>query len=757
MNVINAIGVAGIGPFEEPVQFKVEPGLTVIYGLNKASGDKARNGNGVGKSLLVSALYETLNDEPIVGERSDRIRTGKRVVSFVSHHGKKILVRRVARTSGEKFEIFEDGKDMQIRRVADAKQFLAKHWPLNTTEHNTFVHLDSRVPHPLVMGTSAQRKQFFTEFFGLDRLDAERKLYRAKLRELENVRAAYDELLSQYEKTKEKRLTKAERVATEKLRDTLAAKLESLQKRVTAVQSTVRLMQFGESAKEAIATLVRAYGEVTPEIIQQAVEDNQWELNDVEQKLIDSRAWDAYRRDNARYLEAFNGLSVHAKEFLREHSREKAQQLAKDAMTNVMRAKAELATLDDRLDKIEYSLRKATAERVDPPAEDEQDLRVLERTYRHHLDHAQKFGNGKCETCGQPVQIKDPAVVHKKLDAVRHKLELHEAAKKYSAMVERRRELKKEHSDLTAAYEKIEADRKQALPIARLYREIRDLPSKPQPFTGKKLETNVLEKMKADIVERRELLRFVGPHAETIAEFIALTPEQKEAARNIDMLAEQMNRTQEKYTQVLTKLQVNDSLRDQLIDMRERLEVMEKDLKNERYVKMLVKAYSDQNIKKLAVDAIGERLMTLVNSYAMQIFEENYRFEFVWDTEVRLLVYRKNGDKISPPTDVRKLSGAESVFFTLILTCALLNFVPAHKRCNLMILDEPASHLSDHNVEILQSILKILNTMIPSIIVITPKLDEIYKGARNITIVKEKGKARIIKSHPTEILKNGSI
>lgn len=751
MNVLHAVGLKDVGPFES-VQFKIEPGLTTIYGLNRSSGKASSNSNFVGKSLLFSSVSDTFYDEPIVGERTDRIRHGTRVASFTNAHGKKILVRRIAKGKTEKIQILEDGVDLKLRTSTIAKEYLANSWPLTQTDYSTFVHIDSRAPHPLVMGSSAERKRFFTEFFNLDKLDAEKKLYAARLRELAKIRAAYDELFSQYKKTQERSLSDVERADLEQRRDTLAESLERLQDEVSAIQSTIRLMQFGVSAKQQIQTLASAYGIISEEVIEQATADNKWELKDVEEKLGESRAWDQYRRDNALYIKAINALSPEAKAFLKEHGRNVAQKLAKNAASNAVRCAAEMSTIDDRLDKIERLLRKDAIERVDAPAEDEQDLRVLQRTYEHHLDHSKKFGKGTCETCGQPVTVKDPNVIYKKLDAIRRKLEQHEAAKRYATVVARRRELKQEHATLMTTHETLEAERKKTLPIARLFKEIRDLPSKPEEFTGKKLQTEVLEKMKAEITERRELLKFVAPHIGTIVEYLALTDEQIKAAKNLDELAEKMNRVQAKYTQALTKLEVDDTIGDQLEEMRTRLRQMKRELRDEPHVKLLVQGYSDKNIKKLAVDAISERLMTLVNSYAARVYQENLQFEFVWDTDVQLLVHRQTPGKKPSTTDVRKLSGAESLFFTLILVCALLNFVPSHKRCNVMILDEPTAHLSPENIEILQDVLKILNGLVPSIIVITPHSEEIYEGARAYTIVKRNGVSVLKKGMPHEIV-----
>jgi DNA repair exonuclease SbcCD ATPase subunit len=532
----------------------------------------------------------------------------------------------------------------------------------------------------------------------------------------------------------------------------LAESLEGLQERVTAIQSTIRLMQFGVSAKQQIQTLVNAYGTITAEVLEQAIGDNAWELNDVESKLRDSRAWDDYRRDNAKYIEAVNALSPQAKALIKEHGRKKAIELAREAVSTVDRLGTKMSLLDSQIDDIERSLKKALPDAVETPTEDEQDLRTLERVYQHHLEHANKFENGTCETCGQPVKIKDPAIIKKKLKAVREKIEQHEDAKHYQEILLRRRELKTKRKTLTLEYNEMVDERDQALPLAKLYKQIRDLPRKPQEFTGKKLQTEVLEKMKIEILERKELLKFVAPHVETIVEYLALTPEQIQSAKNMDELADKMTRVQGKYTQTLTKLEIDETIRDQLDEMRARLRQMKKELRDEPYVKMLVQGYSDKNIKKLAVDAISERLMTLVNSYAARIYQENLQFEFIWDSDVQLLVHRQAPGKKPNTTDVRKLSGAESLFFTLILVCALLNFVPSNKRCNVMILDEPTAHLSPENIEILQDILKMLNAIVPSIIVITPHSEEIYEGARAYTIVKRNGVSVVKKGMPHEIV-----
>ncbi|WP_391857331.1 hypothetical protein, partial [Vibrio cidicii] len=162
-------------------------------------------------------------------------------------------------------------------------------------------------------------------------------------------------------------------------------------------------------------------------------------------------------------------------------------------------------------------------------------------------------------------------------------------------------------------------------------------------------------------------------------------------------------------------------------EVKERLAELETQLADEEALKHLVHGFQDKNMKKMAIEAISQRLMVLINRYASMVFPEQFQFEFQWDTDIRIIVHRPNGQE---PSDVRRLSGAESAIFTLVIVCALLNFVPEHKRCSLMVLDEPDAHMSPEMTEAMDSVVKILNTMVPSIVIITPKSERVFPDSK---------------------------
>jgi DNA repair exonuclease SbcCD ATPase subunit len=771
MPSLREIALQGVGPIKD-ITLKIQPGLSVVYGLNQAAGKNSENGNAVGKSLLLSSIPETIRGLPIIGERGDRVQEGQRSASFTSHAGKDIEVRRSSNGRGDKLELFEDGKALDFRTIAASKEYIDQHWPLSDVDYSTYVHLDSRSPHPLVMGSTAQRKEFFTEFFNLEMLDAERKLYNSYLRELKNARAAYDEVNTQLANIRSRRMMDRERGDAEKDRDTLQDRLTELEGKVSGAQYVARLIKFGERFEKEIVRLKNEYRKLDSEMIADAsariwdmIRAKKAERSEVDGALrkaeLTLRDYENYTRNIAKYTEAFEDLSPEARAAIDEHGLENALEQSGEAAQKAMKLKAQLDALNEQLDVLEEKLDAKLPAKTEAPAEDIEDLKVLERTYQHHLQHAKKFGSGVCDSCGQTVQTKDPAEVKDRLAAVREKLEQHAAAQAYADALANRLEQTAKFNEMDDRAGLIGEERAKLVKVGKIHKELNALPSKPAPFDAQIASDNELDALRSKIgelskeidieQEKESFLKSILPNIDTINEFLKLTPEQLDAARELDSLSDEVRTTRERYTQALSKLSVEESLAQQIRELHDRADELAEKLKEESKIKVLVEAYSDKNIKKLVVEQIGTRLMALVNKYSQQVFEESYRFEFIWDTDISILAHRANG-KVS---DVRKLSGAESTLFTIILVCALLSFVPAKKRCNFMILDEPTSHMSAHNKEILHNALKLLTGLIPSIIIVTPKMEERYHGAIEYTVVKGRdGVSRLENGHPDEVRGN---
>lgn len=504
MHVIQAIELEKVGPYQKPVRFEPPCGVSTIYGLNRAAGKASQNSNGVGKSLLFSVLPEVMYDEPQIGERSDKIKQGRRDIEFMSHAGKKVLVRRIMRGKTDKLEIHVNGKDKEIRTVAEAKKTLSRLFPITASAYRTYISIDSTVPHPLVRGTGTERKAFLTEFFDLDKMDAERKLYAAELTKLGKVRAAYDELRAQVERDREGLVPRDELMKLKERVTKIKARLSKLQRSFTDAQEITRLVAFSESMGDQVKILQGAIGdEITEESFIDHVKQIKYEFDTTAANIEEAEEYEQYKKNNARYNEAYAELSEVTQNLIEENGRELAAEMAKNAYTAYTEARLALKRVELEIESVREEAESELPEKADKPEEEEADLETLVRVYEHQLEHAEKFAEGKCESCGQAVKIKDPATLKKRLKAAQQKLKQHaqyEAYRKARAAQTRAEvrlaELEKEQSCLVKNQKKFRA-------LAKAHKEMLELPREPKPFEGKKLELKVLRRMMEELVERR--------------------------------------------------------------------------------------------------------------------------------------------------------------------------------------------------------------------------------------------------------------
>ncbi len=727
------------------LQFTIKKGLTVVYGLNRTNGKKSMQANGAGKSFAFSSLGEILYEEPIVGKKEDTVKEGERGAVLKIKNRKVEIIRK-----NNKLDIIVDGKPKDFRRKPDAQAWLKKHLPMNQHEFNTYGYLDSRIPHPLVMGSSSERKAFFTEAFGLDRIDIERRIFEAELAKLKRVRAAYKELKAVFDAEREKALPKEKRLDLEDRIKAYEEELEDLNRKNIRLQTIGQLLAFESSASKKITQ----FNELVPDLGEFAERYKVTKLNlrDNKAKLADARAWQDYQRDRRKYDKAVAGLSPKASKLLGRLGMKKALKVCKTAAENLDELRetyAKWEALDSK------RLEKPKAPDEERPSESKKELRARYESLEHKLDHAERFGKGVCDSCGQEVKVKDPSVLRKKMKRISKELDLHTEWDGYEEEFEAYKKWRYDFKSLDAAMPEVNRDIEAAKEMRAWGRELRNLPEEPEAFEGRKLEVEVCERMVEEDRAQIELLEFMEPNLETLKALRELTDKQRAASSVGPKLQDRINELHEKVSKLRARLEVNSMVTSTLKTHRDRLLEMKAELADEEKLKLLVEAYSEKNMKRMAVKAISKQLMKAVNKLAKVIFPEDFEFDFVWEgSKISLTVTRKyrEGRKLkTKTTDVRKLSGAESKLYTFILVFAHLKFVPHHKRSNVLILDEPDAAFSAETTEAFKKLLPLLNKVIPSIVVITPRTAERYPGAIEYTVVKEKGEARMVEGHPSTI------
>lgn len=714
MNIVKEIGIAGIADFKKST-LKIPRGVSYLYGKNMLAHG---NGNAAGKSVFASAPSDIFYDTPIVGTRADKEKSGQRFIRF--QRGKREIVIRSAYSGrSEKVAITVDGEEKKGRTTKITKSLLPRLWPITEQEYRTYGYLDASVPHPLVMGSTTERKAFFTSFFQLDRLDAERKVLAAYGSELKKVRARFNELDTTFKAVKADMLKKDQRLALESELESLEQQLTKLRKKSEQATKVQNLLEFEQWAGPKIKQLRKLVPDLDENTIQEEIKVR-WKrirvADEAKEKLTE---WKLYRRQLEEYQQKIEGLDMS----------QPLEELARMSEEWVQ-ANAGLAFVG-RLEEPG-----ARPERVEKPDQTREELALLQGKVRHMRDHARKFSKGLCSECGQEVEVPDPGKI-KRLE--REVETLAQAWAAYDSWTKKKEVWTRENEDYQerkAKRERLDQTLARTKKAHHLYKQRKDL-VRPEKVE-KPAEAEDTEPLRLEI----QTLDFGAQHAQKIRQLSELTDEE----RGLKFDSEKLEQMQDQVSSSKTRLQVHNTVKGRASEMRTRLKALDRQLQDEEAVLFALEAYGDKAIKRMAVEAISERMMATVNQLAGLVFN-GFRFEFVWDTQVKLLVHR-NGKR---PTDVRKLSGAERVLFTLILVFSLLMFVPSNKRLSLLILDEPCASFHEDTIALFHRLLPHLLQLIPSILVVTPKQYERFPGAVEYTVYRDETGACLKKGHPSEV------
>lgn len=727
---VKELSLKEVGPYEDLTTFKIEPGLTVVYGLNQTSGKTSKNSNYVGKSLLFSTLSEVLYEEPLVGSKQDRIQTGMQRV-LLEANGKEYEIIK----NKNKYTVKENGVDVEYATKTKAVDFIKTIWPLSFEEYETFVHIDSRIAHPLVMGSTAVRKDFFTKFFGLDKVDAERKLYLAELAKLRETKKAYETLKSTLFMLSNDTLS-SDQLDELKLKiDRLSVKLEKAKTKQKVLSAKAQLLDLAEMIKNTITMLEKL-------------------------KISSREAIDEYRTKYTSYIAACNRIIQDNFEYSQyrkqlEKYESVTSQLSDTAKTvdrsSLLEAYSKYTELKHQLQQVNREIeRLSSITPVEKPKALSVDKEEILKTYYEYASLVEKnkqFKSGVCPTCHQPIKDLDyPAIVAKfaRVKSQKHLIEQYElrlaAYEKYSEQQDKLALHQAEQSRLSNQLESLQE-------LAKAYKEVQHLPEKPVKVEQPSMTLDEANNKRKAIQTRLDILESAKKYIEKIQEYWSL---EDKTRPDLEAINSKINTANQRFYQYRSEYDIGRKNLDKLNQVQSELNELENQLKDVEPLEILIDLYQDKHLKKKIVQIIGNRLMELVNRYASQVFTEDYRFELDWSTsQINIICTRKAGQRLLV-SDVRKLSGAESRLFTIILLLSLMSFIPTEKRPNVIIMDEADANLSSETIASFQKLLVLLLQVVESIVIITPRSEDFYPDANNYTVVRQ-GTSTIVKAHPSEL------
>jgi DNA repair exonuclease SbcCD ATPase subunit len=714
--------------FKDQTFFFNRKGISLIHGLNLNS--SKRNSNAVGKSSFYQALPELIIGTPMIGSRLDRMRQGKVTLKLTKDEGdEKIRYVIVQDLKGsEKLRVYRNGQDMAHHTVQLARAFI-KEQLFNTSDEElqTLVYLDSRVSHPLVMGDTGARRKFFTSFFKLDSVDGMRKLVSAQISELRSQKLLFNELRTQYN---DKRGSLFDD-------DTIEAKRYKLQKAERLSKKYVQQLNEINKARSAA------------EMLQNPLYRRL--LNLCDNDLSNFEALFAFTRNayetaklRIRIARKWTEAQQQLKEYKRQVQRviDKTNELWGDDdppdAALVKKEAQRYEKVQDEADEYRALVSKATIKLNEYQQSTE---RAVERATQLQQELTDLKTSPKCPTCGQPVKANDQHIKEMVANLKANITQNNEMLERFQAKA---KECKRKLRNCTYNVEAYDKELQQLQRYRKAANILEQMPEKPDTFDGERLneedETSKYEKLS----KRMSFLESCQSLIDSFRKASNLSEEELQLAQSdIEEINAKIAKAHSIISTITFDLESQDTLRSEIKELRTRLKKMKELIDEEEALSLLETAFSQKGVKALMIRSICSRLEQTINKYAKLVFPEDYRFEFNLDTQFSILVHRNYGKQVST-SDVRKLSGAEYKLFCLLLMLGLMTFMPASKRWNTVILDEPSANMSPELQQSFSKFLPILNKQIPHIIVITPKTQEVYEGSKIYTVVKKGGKSTIV-------------
>ena len=683
--------------FKDTVTFNFgDTGLTVVHGLNMNGG--RRNTNAAGKSLLMSTMQDLLYRDVLVGSRRDRVTEGQVSLEF----GKTREETYKLVHSKKKLQVHKDGASLEIREQAEVDKLVKGILPATIEAYSTLVHLDNRVPHPLIRGESDARKKFFTKFFELDTTDPLRKLVSLDLAEIKSS----GKLLAD-KKSRHAHLTDNKQNTSE-----LRARLKKLNFQKDAMQAVIdeyqegaALRQFVEEHKESLeGGSIPDMGKLTKRIVAlQALIEKAESFADYSAEL---KAWRKTKAIADAYMEEHQIVDPSAELYACKILEKELEEYA-----------STVRVLEEKISRIKEDLANLSA-----PAEHK--------------------GTASCDKCGAILTGK---LMEKHKKAVEEQTAKYEAKK--AAFRTQGKELVKQKKALVAPADDA-ADVEKRIAILRGTPKAQTKPEKPEGYGEETANVDELRQETKKLTALKD--KYFWARGDLYSQALALSS-LEEFLGKPDPTTQYMSLV-DKISDMSVKYSLSKKADVELEELESFINEAETAATKAEALTILEKAYGTRGIRKVLINTVCQRLEEVLNSYSKSLLPEDYKFNLEMDTQFRIEVTR-NG---ALPSDVRRLSGAESSLFSLLLWAGLMSFVPKASRPNVLILDELDANMSDETKERFCEFLPKLLNVVEHIVVVTPQSDVRYEdyvpNVKYVTVVKKGLVAKLVPGKAIDIV-----
>lgn len=791
------------------VKIEENNGFVVVRGMNYDS-NIADNSNGAGKSLLWSALptlaYESdplsltkKNKKDLHTEKGSTISA-----TITDETGKEIRLEQI----GAKYKFYIDGEDQKAQTGDIAKGLFAKHWPLLEEEFYTTAYIQSQRTCAFQKAKPSDRLKFITNLFDLHVYDQLRAHFSKKLQAIKDKEIEFGTLTTQLEKVERslaeidwskssaKRL-KQLKADVEKSRSVLGEAYEKRNFLAADIKATKKALMLLKDLSESSSEL-KPLGDDLDKLAKQLEAQARFmdKLADYEEDLAEYESKVKKLKDRQSELRSALKKFKLPKKY-RKYSIPKIKDTLdklSDAFSDV---KSELKELDKTIseqDEIESEiaeLEESLSElgfdsiaAVDMDTDVSDEISMLKTVIELADDLSD---HSECPTCLQSINskklIKQAKVAKKKLPELQD-------LKKAQSVIRKLEEVLSEKSDVKALRKKastLSKDKDRIKEESSLLTDYESLLMDIEHIKGKLESYNAPKKPKGEITFEDLSLKQVDDLLDTLDEQSKLVSkldqqlssifalDGKEAKRlvkkskystlrknlkalqaklvsdleecsdQIDEIDKSSRKSENEYIALKTAKGNWQLLTEQQMELEAKLEKSRPIIAEKKIIETLYNAYGNTNLKLQQATKILKIVESNLNKFSHMVFPETMRFSLESGTRgIDAIVTRQNGKA----SDVSKLSGAETNCFRLLFAISVLPLIPAHRRTNFMVLDEPDSACSEAVREHLaKEFIPKLRSLVPHVFWITPKPIDIFSECELWTVEKKNGVSSINMSH----------
>lgn len=739
-------------------------GLVVIRGQNLDS-QEPDNTNGAGKSLLMGAMTTALFERSPVTDlnskakdKKDLLQKGSEItLNYTGANGKSYEFTQMP----SKYRVIEDGVDLKIVKQDLAKAKLNESALFSEEEFYSTCYIQNTKPSTFQHATDSQRLHFITELFGLQIFDHIRNEINKERGKIKEASIEFDTLNGQLDIAHRKvNDFKGRVVSPEKVK-----KLKSKLKKLSS--SYKKLLKRSQRLEDQIQTFekIEKYL-VKRKSLRAKVKKVDLTRSEIKELLKQIEAYSEYKEELQSYEEKVSKLKARVEKLKAEYSgsssklkakRKKLQNQYNELRENYrsyLESVETDKTLREEKEELEEDLAKCS---VKPDAYKGLDIDVdfckstikLYNRLVEHVDH----DDSNCPTCGSEVDLKSLERNAKKAQKQLKKFKEAEHAKELSDQLKEVKRSLKKHKVISfdeklykALPEKIDEidEQLEGLVELEVYKAKLDSVSKPEKVSKPKTKYKVslLESTYVSIKEL-ELVEAKLEGVELEANIEDTRAKHKELRAELKEVSTDVRKTESKLTEAKVVAKEFEMLTRTVKDLEKQMRGSEELISKRKLFEFLFKQYGNTEIKLQAATRILKILENSLNTYSSLVFVEPIQFKIEPSTKGVAVHY-----KTSKPDwiNISRLSGAETNCFRLLFCISLIPLIPAERRPNFIILDEPDAACSDVvRQRLIKDFLPKLRSIVPHVFWVTPKETDSFKEAEVWTVTKENGVSTLSK------------